>query len=289
MRQSIQVTIFFALLAMQGSCASKDTRTSTDERPSLAAQAPAKPQTQTQPQKQPRKPTSAPATVPARPPVRVLFIGNSYTFYNGGVDAVLEALARAAGRNFACAASTSGGKSLQWHWEEGDARSTIARGGWDYVVLQELSARPVGDPKLMFDYARRFDAEIKAAGAKTVFYLTWTRFHQPENQLPINRAYGTIADELDAIVARVGPAWERVLDERPSIKLHMEDRSHPTEAGTYLAACVFYATLTGDSPEKMPASITTDSGKTITLDPDVAEVLQRAASAVSKRSARVTK
>ncbi|HEV2293828.1 MAG TPA: hypothetical protein VGR35_08220 [Tepidisphaeraceae bacterium] len=216
--------------------------------------------------------------------MRVLFIGNSYTFYNGGVDAVLQALARAAGRNFHCSASTSGGKTLEWHWEEGDARSAIARGGWDYVVLQEFSTRPIENPELMFEFGRKFDAEIKAAGAETVFFLTWARFHQPENQRVITRAYNKLAFELGALVAPVGPAFERVLDLRPSIRLHTPDRSHPSEAGTYLAACVFYATLTGDSPEGLPPTITTASGKTITLDPPDATVLQHAAHAATARS-----
>jgi hypothetical protein len=217
--------------------------------------------------------------------VRVLFVGNSYTFYNGGVNAVFQALAASRGKNVEAVASTSGGKTLQWHWEEGDARSAIARGGWDYVVLQEYSTRPVADPNAMFAFARKFDAEIKAAGAKTVFYMTWARFHQPENQRVIARAYDTIGRELNARVARVGPAWEWSLEDRPGLKLHAEDRSHPTPAGTYLAACVFYATLLNDSPEGLPATVTTASGKTFDLDPADAKVLQRAAAAVSSRSA----
>ncbi len=216
----------------------------------------------------------------------MLFIGNSYTFYNGGVDAVVQALARAKGRNLECTASTSGGKTLEWHWEEGDARSAIARGGWDYVVLQEYSTRPIADALAMHRYARLFDAEIKNAGAKTVFYMTWARFHQPENQRVITRAYDAIAKELNALVARVGPAWERVLEQRPDLKLLTDDRSHPTPAGTYLAACVFYATLTGDSPEGLPASVKTANGKTITLDPADARVLQRGAAAVSSLTAQ---
>ena len=45
--------------------------------------------------------------------------------------------------------------------------------------------------------------------------------------------------------APVGDAWERSLAERPAIVLHDADGSHPSPAGTYLAACVFYAVLTG--------------------------------------------
>jgi hypothetical protein len=215
----------------------------------------------------------------------VFFIGNSFTFYNGGVDAVLQALARANGKNLECSASVSGGKTLEWHWEEGDARATIARGGWDYVVLQDLSTRPLTDEPAMLKYAKLFDAEIKSAGAETVLFLTWARFNQPENQRVITRAYGAVGKEINVLVARVGPAWERVLEQRPGLRLHTDDRVHPTPAGTYLAACVFYATITGDSPEGLPATVTTANGKTISIDPSDATVLQRAAASVSQQSA----
>ena len=276
--------VLVLLLAGTGACSphSRDARKgpSGDGASSLAGDALEKPSKTAN--ANPTEPAPTPPA-PAGPVTRVLLIGNSYTFYNGGVDAVLQALARAKGRNFECTASTSGGKTLEWHWEEGDARSAIARGGWDYVVLQEYSTRPIGDVPAMHKYARLFDGEIKNAGAKTIFYMTWARFHEPENQLAITRAYDAIAKDLNALVARVGPARERVLEQRPDLKLHMEDRSHPTPAGTYLAACVFYATITGDSPEGLPATVTTASGKTITLDPADAKVLQRAAAAVSEK------
>ena len=43
-------------------------------------------------------------------------------------------------------------------------------------------------------------------------------------------------------------AWERALKEDPKRVLHSADRSHPSKAGTYLAACVFYAAIFRQSP-----------------------------------------
>ena len=37
--------------------------------------------------------------------------------------------------------------------------------------------------------------------------------------------------------------------------MHSDDKKHPTRQGTYLAACVFYATMYGRSPEGLPGSI----------------------------------
>jgi hypothetical protein len=50
-------------------------------------------------------------------------------------------------------------------------------------------------------------------------------------------------------VAPVGYAWSTVRTEDPRMDLWQADGSHPSEAGTYLAACVFYAAIFGQSPE----------------------------------------
>jgi hypothetical protein len=264
--RSVLVTLLFSILLPQWSCGPKK---SADEpsaqRKSIAATAA----------------ELAPAPKPR--PVRILFVGNSYTFYNGGIPAVLTAMAKSRGRDVEAVPSVSGGKSLEWHWEEGTARHTIENGGpWDYVVLQDYSTRAITDAPSLFTYARKFDAEIRKAGAKTAFFMTWARYNQPETQATITQAYDKIARELGAPVARVGPAFERVLDEKPSIRLHMDDRSHPTPAGTYLAACVFYATLLNDSPVGLPATLQLANGKTLEVDPADAKVVQKVAEHVAR-------
>ena len=39
------------------------------------------------------------------------------------------------------------------------------------------------------------------------------------------------------------------------MQLHSADKSHPGKAGTYVATCVFYATIYGTSPEGLPGAI----------------------------------
>jgi len=151
-----------------------------------------------------------------------------------------------------------GGATLKRLWEEGQAVAAIKRSGWDYVVLQEQSTLgfapmvnglpTIADPKVFQEYARLFDAEIKKTGAQTVFYLTWARQNAPETQAQLSAAYQAIANELKAKLAPVGLAWAAALEQNPGLALHREDKSHPTPAGTYLAACVFYATLYEQSP-----------------------------------------
>jgi len=117
-------------------------------------------------------------------------------------------------------------------------------------------------------YARKFDTEIRKAGAKTLFFLTWARQDSPESQTLLNRAYVSVAEELKAAVAPVGIAWQKALRENPKLVLHHADRSHPGPAGSYLAACVFHAVLFSSSPEGVTRG---------TLSEEDAGVLQRIA------------
>jgi hypothetical protein len=205
--------------------------------------------------------TEAPAKT-----LHVLFIGNSYTFYNN-LPKLLESIAgsQKAGPRIEAEVSVSGGKTLQWHWENKRAVEAIRKGGWDFVVLQEHSTlgriAPAGGmpeinhPAAYFDFAARFNGEITQAGARTVLYATWARDGFPEQQRRLDDAITRLAEKLDATIVPAGLAWTVTRLEAPSIKLHMPDRSHPTMAGSYLNALLFYQCLTGRKAVDPPAAI----------------------------------
>jgi len=193
-----------------------------------------------------------------RVPIRVLFIGNSATYVNNLPD-MLEGLAKSTTGSPLILAEmvAKPAATLQQHWEEGQAVAKIRQRSWDYVVLQEQTSLgftlidgqiSINDPRFFHTYARLFDREIKEAGAHTVFMLTWARKSLPEQQAALNTAHSKIADELGATLIPVGPAWQALSQQRPDLNLYMEDGGHPSPAGSYLAACLFYATLLGKSP-----------------------------------------
>ena len=193
--------------------------------------------------------------------LRILFIGNSYTFVND-LPKMLAVLSKYEDTPIVDEQITEGGATLKQHWLKGKAVQAIQSGQWDYVVLQEQSTLgptqtqngvlPIHSPEDFYHYARLFDAQIKQAKARTIFYLTWARKNAPQNQAILNRAYLTTAWDLNAIVAPVGVAWARVQAETSKIALYQSDQSHPTAKGTYLAACIFYATIYNKKPSNIP-------------------------------------
>jgi hypothetical protein len=180
-------------------------------------------------------------------PLKVLFIGNSFTGRNQLPDLIAQ-LAIARGRELQHRLISAGGASLRMHWNKGEAQQAIEETRYDYVVLQEQSTLPVKNPLRMHENIRLFDEAIKASGAKTALYLTWARQNAPETQVAITSAYLASAEELGARVAPVGIAWQNFIRKHSRPVLHDEDKSHPTLAGSYLAACVFFAVFFAESP-----------------------------------------
>jgi hypothetical protein len=194
----------------------------------------------------------------SRRKLRVLFIGNSYTIYND-LPWVTSQLSLSSGmdRPLEVKSVALMGATLKEHWDDGFALKEIRDGGpWDYVVLQGQSLQPIIAPEVLSEYARRFDGEIKAAGAKTILFVTWARHAHPEQQPAINSVYEGVARETGAALAPVGPAWQDALEADPNLMLYRNDADdHPAAAGTYLAACVIYSTIYRRSPEGLTAEI----------------------------------
>ncbi len=176
-----------------------------------------------------------------------LFIGNSFTARND-VPGLIAQLAAKSGKQFEHRLIQAGGASLRMHWNKGDAQREIQRGNYDYVILQEQSTLPIKNAARFHENVRLFDDVIRAAEAKMALYLTWARQNVPETQTALTAAYTSIGTELGALVVPVGLAWQRFLREHKEPVLHDKDQSHPTLAGSYLAACVFYAMLFRDKP-----------------------------------------
>jgi hypothetical protein len=178
---------------------------------------------------------------------KILFIGNSFTARNN-LPGLISDLAAARGLSVEHRLLSIGGASLRTHWNKGEALAAIKTGRFDYVVLQEQSTLPIKNAARMRENVLLFDEAIRAAGSKAVLYMTWARQHSPDKQLDISDAYRSVGGEIDALVVPVGEVWQRYVRKHDSPVLYDKDQSHPTIAGTYLAACVFLDALFSKSP-----------------------------------------
>ncbi|MDP8203464.1 MAG: hypothetical protein P9L95_02895 [Candidatus Tenebribacter mawsonii] len=184
-------------------------------------------------------------------PLRILYIGNSITYYNGGIDLHTMNLANSIDSTLAivCENVTNGGWTLEQHYNSPTTIQAIQNGNWDLVVLQEMTSRPVDDPELFYEYATLLDSVITQTGAETAFFFSWpfqSVFDEMIEQQ--SAAYNYIGNELNAPVIPVSRAWQLSRQQNSSLELYMADGNHPNVHGTYLACCTFFAFLWDDTP-----------------------------------------
>jgi len=199
----------------------------------------------------------------------VLFLGNSFTDFNGGLDSMLTSLAP---RTHASRVSP-GGSTLQQHSVSADDARALGSTGWDVVVLQDQSQYPVLEPDRFAAGASTLVKQVRAVKATPMFLATWGRPDSPGvTSESMDAAYRSMGDRLLVSVIPAGRAFAASLAARPNLILNQYD-GHPTAAGTYLAGCTAFAAIYHASP----VGNTAHGG----LSADVAQHLQKMAAKVT--------
>lgn len=208
-----------------------------------------------------------------KPHGRVLFIGNSFSFYNNGIHNHFSSLIRASGeweRGLnRVRLSTLSGAHVYEQLANIDAHLAVANARWQSIVIQGHSNEPVLESKReRFENAIGLAIEkISAKNIEPILFMTWGYKGQHDMAKALSDEYIKIAKKNKVKVVPVGLAFLAAEKSLPNIDLFVKDVlsvdtsaggptltyrndiKHPSSAGTYLAACVFYASLYNKSPE----------------------------------------
>lgn len=173
---------------------------------------------------------------------------------------------------------------FQFHAEDSATQTAIQSQQWTHVILQNYSTQPTHLASGSIDDHNTFGAALydqviaNNADTQVVLYETFSRSaahslitgtssptsfaSTAEFQEELRVNYAALADSLTSAhpdhlpvqVAPVGSAWENAGGMLAStaegyVDLHSRDEYHGNDNGYYLAACVFYSTIYGKSPE----------------------------------------
>ncbi|MFU0842258.1 MAG: SGNH/GDSL hydrolase family protein [Burkholderia sp.] len=211
------------------------------------------------------------ATEFKNPVKKVLLVGNSFMYFNCGVNAMIAGLAKSKGRTVIMTLAAISGASLYWH----DVRSYLRPNGlrsyafssdgkntlefikypdgriFDAVVLEDSSQGPIHPElsKLFAASVAKHVADIRAVGSEPMLMMTWAYKNRPEMTRQLADAITSEANKHRVPVAPCGLAFARAQRELPGVDLIRTDNRHPTVPGTYLEACVFYAGFFKETPE----------------------------------------
>jgi hypothetical protein len=184
--------------------------------------------------------------------VRVLFVGNSYVYYNN-LAQMIGLITDSMDTKIICKKSTVGAATLGQHWNNArglKSKQLIATNKFDIVVIQDNSMWPLEHKDSLLINGGLFCKYIREHGAKPYLYNTWAREKTPETQSSINEVYNDLAKSETAVNVPVGSSWDLARKTFPSMKLFSEDGSHPSAVGSFLIALNFIKKITGSLPKK---------------------------------------
>ena len=195
--------------------------------------------------------------------MNILFIGNSYTYYND-LDVLFENLCRENDKEVHADRITQGGRKL---FQFKDANDTVTRElisalqcrKYDVCFFQEQSLLPILNFDAFLDSLTHTVQLLKPQTPQLILYATWARKTgcpvleehgwTPDSMTQdLAAAYGKAGSALDAKVSYVGLVFQKAMQLDPTIDLHDPDLSHPSYKGSCLAALVHYHTLFGTFP-----------------------------------------
>lgn len=192
--------------------------------------------------------------------MRILFIGNSFTYFND-MPKTVDAMLKRTYPDAVVESVTKGGYFLSRHLDDDDALCGLAKAklseSWDYVILQEQSFCPVGDNERFMRGVLGLSELIKPTGAKILMYSTWayrngseklekTGLGYEEMKDMLLSAYTKAAIAVGGDVVDVGNLFYGIMKEHPECDLLKDtDNYHPSALGSLAIASLFSLTLGG--------------------------------------------
>ena len=207
---------------------------------------------------------------------RALFIGNSY-LYTLDVPGLVQALADSAGEEIAVMTVAGPNLALVDH-VGGTASTMIAKGGWEWVVLQQGPSSVEVNRDTLRLATIAFGEQIASVNAKPALFSAWPSQSRRVDFPRAIESYQLAAADVDGVFIPVAGAWLEAWERDPEMSLY-SDGLHPSAAGAYLAAVVVYCKLLDKSPFGLPRVVETRSGLRLTLSAIDASLLQEAAAA----------
>ena len=178
--------------------------------------------------------------------MKILFIGNSHTYFNDMPATFASQWERVRGERPEVTMLAYSGRSLQWHETEYfSVRFNLLYGHYDYCVIQQ-QAHPFPGEAETAGPLEFIVSLCRSAGTVPLLVETWAERAAPEHQAVITAAHEALAARLGITLVPVGSIWQSLLREHPEIDLYWRDGEHASPRGDWLIAATLCAVLSGD-------------------------------------------
>lgn len=174
--------------------------------------------------------------------MKLLFIGNSHTYYNSLPETVYRLL-EATGLKPHVTALAEGGKGLSYHASSPNTALNIRCGRYDAVIAQDRAS--TFDPVSFREHARALKELTERTEARFFLYMPSAGKENRELQRTMTEAYLSFCHAHGCCFAPVGEVFCRLLQTEAPELLYREDGKHATPVGGYAAAVTIFYTITG--------------------------------------------
>ncbi len=183
--------------------------------------------------------------------MKLLFVGNSHTYFNDMPELVARFVECTTCEHPAVTMLAYSCRDLAWHRREYySLRFNLLYGGYDYCVIQQ-AAHPYPPVESTMQYGKEIIDLCRRCAVKPVVYMTWAEKYAPEHQQIMIDTCEALAQEQKALLAPIGAIWASVRKKNPEIELYYKDGEHAGPYGDFLIAAVLCRLLTGEVPQSM--------------------------------------
>lgn len=163
---------------------------------------------------------------------------------------------------------------LSYHIENlTTTKFNITYGDYDFIILQN-QAHPFPGEQVILEQGKEINQWIKETESKPVIFINWREKKNFKEQDIVTKVHRQLAKEINALVAPIGEIWKYMCENYPNIPIYHEDEEHASPIGSYLIACVFYATLFDKNPIGLPHLVQHKSNVIVNVPENQAKVIQ---------------
>lgn len=206
---------------------------------------------------------------------RVLFVGNSLTYWNN-LPRTIADLARSVDETPLVYRTVAyPDYALEDHWFF-DIATDIRTGDWQLVVMQQGPSSLLANQEHLRRWSQQLDSVVKQVGARSALYQVWPSIDYITSFEAVRTSYRNAAMNVGGMFIPAGEAWQTTWAADSNYAFYSGDGFHPSRLGTYMVALVHFEMIY-DRPATDLPDVGVVNGSTLPDSPERIAFLQQKA------------
>ena len=177
--------------------------------------------------------------------MRVLFVGNSHTYFNDMPELFACMYCQIEGTRPEVTMLAYSGRDLKWHRSEYfSLRFALMYGSYDYCLIQQ-QAHPFPEEDFTEQWLDQVVEMCRRCHVKPIIYMTWAAKAQPEMTAVMSSFYRRMAEKHCCDLLPVGEMFADITQIGPEYDLYWNDGEHASPYGDYMIASSLVRFITG--------------------------------------------